>query len=146
MNQIVPMEWLVNQIISLSATKSQIASQIRDLEETIHQSAEWGKLQELKKTLEYAEIQENEMRESAKNQMIEKDLKKIELMNGMTVQLDATPGALVIEDESKVPEEYWSKKIVSMVDKKKLKADIKEGVFVEGVSIEKDYKFVIKSV
>lgn len=145
MNQIAPMEWLVNQIISLSATKSQLAAQIKELEETIHQSAEWENLQELKTSMQEIETKENSMRETAKNHMLEKDLKKIELLNGMTVQLDATPGALIIEDESKVPDEYWKEKTTRAVDKTKLKADIKEGVYVEWVSIEKDYKFKIIS-
>ena len=63
----------------------------------------------------------------------------------MTVQLNATPGALKIEEEKNVPDEYWKEKTTRSIDKVKLKEDIKQGVFVDGVSIEQDYKFIIKA-
>ena len=138
-------EGVVNQILTLGTEKSKLHTRIQELEEIIHQSQEWSELQELKVSLVEAEKSELSLREQAKNEMLARDIKKIQLLNGMTVQLDSTPGALKIEDESKVPEEYFKEKITKSVDKVKLKEDIKQGVYVEGVTIEQWYNFVIKS-
>ena len=71
------------------------------------------------------------MRESAKQQMIASNAKVLTTLSGMTVQLNATPGALKIEDEKSVPDEYWKEKTTRSIDKVKLKEDIKQGVFVD---------------
>lgn len=145
MTQLVTMDGLVNQIIAKASEKAHLSTRISDLEEVIHQSSEWTELQELKSQLTKTESEEQEMRDIAKQQMIDKDLKSITLLSGMTVQLNATPWALKIEDESKVWEEYWKEKVTRSIDKIKLKEDIKQGIWVEWVSIESDYKFIIKS-
>ena len=145
MTQVTVVDWLVNQIIAKSSEKWQLASRISTLEEIIHQSNEWSELQELKTKLSEVEKEEEAMRESAKQQMIASNAKVLTTLSGMTVQLNATPGALKIEDEKSVPDEYWKEKTTRSIDKVKLKEDIKQGVFVDWVSIEQDYKFIIKA-
>ena len=138
-------DWLVANIISISGNKHKLQASLLELEEEMRNSILYNAIQKAKTELTLLEKREEELREQGKQQMIAWDFKVISLLSGMTVQLNASPGALKIEDESKVPDEYFKEKVTRSVDKIKLKEDIKQGIYVEGVSIETDYKFIIKS-
>lgn len=68
------------------------------------------------------------------------------MLDGTTIALHKTPGALVIEDESMVPLNYWKEKTTKSIDKVSLKSDFNNGVPLDpSIYIQTDYKFVIKS-
>ena len=70
-------------------------------------------------------------------------IKKIETPLGV-LSLRTSPGSLIIDDEKKIPANYYSQEVVYRLEKNKVKSDIKNGVAVEGAHIEKNTNLVIK--
>jgi len=79
--------------------------------------------------------------------MLEAGLKNFHLANGTKIALQYTPGEIVIEDESKVPEKYWKEKVTKSIDKTALKKDFNAGEqFDQSIYVQKDIKLVITFV
>ena len=77
--------------------------------------------------------------------MLENDIKEITTLDGTTISLQFTPGAIVIEEGAEVPEEYWKVKTTRDIDKIALKKAFTEGKITdERIYIQKDCKFIIK--
>jgi hypothetical protein len=53
--------------------------------------------------------------------MLENDIKEITTLDGTTISLQFTPGAIVIEEGAEVPDEYWKVKTTRDIDKMALK-------------------------
>ena len=58
--------------------------------------------------------------------MLENDIKEITTLDGTTISLQFTPGAIVIEEGAEVPEEYWKVKTTRDIDKISLKKALTE--------------------
>lgn len=76
--------------------------------------------------------------------MMGQGVKDFTLLDGTKIAIQYTPGAIVIEDESKVPEKYWKTKETKSIDKTALKKDFNAGEpFDQSIYVQKDIKLVI---
>ena len=123
-NELQVVDWIVNQIIENTKKNWELRTLLDDKEKEYHQSKLYLEIEKLKSDLLLGETNENSLREQAKQEMLNRNLKVIKLFNGMTVQLNESPWAIKIEDEKNIPEEYWKEKITKSIDKIKLKEDI----------------------
>lgn len=142
-------EWLIPTINSLSLEALQLQSKIALKEAEIEQIP-WvmvrkAEIMEMKKALFENQKKESELREQGKQIMLNNDMKEISMLDWTTISLHFTPWALVVEDDSVIPDEFWKEKTTRDVDKTALKKAISEWKFEnEKVYIQKDCKFVIK--
>lgn len=142
-------EGLVPSIQSLSLETIQLTGliaqkelELKNLPEVIRLEKEIFDLMVEKRKLEN---KESELREQWKMMMLENDIKEITTLDGTTISLQFTPGAIVIEEGAEVPEEYWKVKTTRDVDKISLKkAFIEWKITDERIYIQKDCKFIIK--
>ena len=134
------------EIVSLEAMK--IKNEIVRLELQIGELEEVKSRQEqislLKKNLYTTETLESQLREQGKEIMLQANLKEFKTLDGITLALQFSPWALLIEDESKVPDNFWNEKTTRTIDKIGLKKAIANGEAFEWITIEKDCKFLIK--
>lgn len=136
---------LIPTIQSLTLENMQLNTAILQKEIELKQSPIYLELQELKNKQELVTRKEEEIRNEAKQIMLEKGVKKLTMLDGTEIQLNATPGAIVIEDEGKVPEKYWKEKTTRSIDKIALKKDFNSGVPLDpSIYIESTYNLVIK--
>ena len=105
----------------------------------------YKEIQDIEISIKQLQQQEEQIREQGKQILLNAWLKKFEALDWTVIQLNSTPWALVIEDESKIPKEYIKEKITTSIDKKTLKEDIKQGLIIDWCSIEVDYNLVIKN-
>lgn len=138
-------ESLVPTIQSLNLESMQLNTAILQKEIELKQSPLYLELQEMKHKLEVVNRKEEYIRNEAKQIMLEKWVKKLTMLDGTEIQLNATPWSIVIEDESKVPEKYWKEKTTKSIDKITLKKDFNSGVELDpSIYIESTYNLVIK--
>lgn len=102
-------------------------------------------IEKLEKEIQEISKQDSELREQGKQILITSNLKMFQALDRTIVQLNKKPWALIIEDETKVPDNYRNIKTQIVIDKEKLKKDIKQGVIIEWVSISEDYTLIIKN-
>lgn len=142
-------EGLVPTIQSLSLETLQLTGliaqkelELKNLPEVIRLEKEIFDLMVEKRKLEN---KESELREQWKMMMLENDIKEITTLDGTTISLQFTPGAIVIEEGAEVPEEYWKVKTTRDIDKISLKKAFTEWKITdERIYIQKDCKFIIK--
>lgn len=60
------------------------------------------------------------------------------------VSLSKNPGSLSITNENKIPDEYISYETVKSINKKKLKEDLNDGLYIDGAEIIKSVSLRIK--
>jgi len=114
---------------------------IQELEEVVDLEAQ---IANYRLELLASETEEQELRESAKETMMVAGVKDFTLLDGTKIAIQYTPGAIVIEDESKVPEKYWKTKETKSIDKTALKKDFNAGEpFDQSIYVQKDVKLVI---
>lgn len=138
-------QWLVEKINAATIQAITLKWKIAEKKQALAQYPENKEIEEMEVLLKEINKEDTELRNTVKETLISAGMKKFEALDGTIVQLNKKPWALVIEDESLVPDEYKKEKITISVDKKQLKEDIKEGVIIEGVSIKEDYTLVIKN-
>lgn len=141
---ITQIEKLGNERIKTLWLIAQAEQALRELPEVIKLNKV---IEDCRNSLAENEAKENELRETAKWLMLEAGLKDFHLANGTKIALQYTPGAIVIEDESKVPEKYWKEKVTKSIDKTALKKDFNAGEqFDQSIYVQKDIKLVITFV
>jgi len=130
------------QTIQLTGMIAQKESELKNLPEVIRLEKE---ISDLKIKKRESENKENELREEWKLMMLENDIKEITTLDGTTISLQFTPGAIVIEEGAEVPDEYWKVKTTRDIDKMALKKAFSEWkIRDEKIYIQKDCKFIIK--
>lgn len=142
-------EGLVPTIQSLSLETLQLTGliaqkelELKNLPEVIRLEKEIFDLMVEKRKLEN---KESELREEWGMMMLQNDIKEITTLDGTTISLQFTPGAIVIEEGAEVPEEYWKVKTTRDIDKISLKKAFTEWKITdERIYIQKDCKFIIK--
>ena len=137
--------WLADLLLNIDVEKSHLNLELMNCKAELEKSALQIKIKEIETDLKALNKREEELKEIGKNIMINSWLKKFEWLNWEIIQLNKTPWALKIEDESKIPQEYFKTKTTTTLDKTTLKNDIKEGLIIEWVSIESDYNLIIKT-
>lgn len=130
------------ETLKLTGLIAQKEAELKNLPEVIRIEKE---ISDLKIKKRESENKENELREQWKMMMLENDIKEITTLDGTTISLQFTPGAIVIEEGAEVPEEYWKVKTTRDIDKIALKKAFTEGKITdERIYIQKDCKFIIK--
>jgi len=130
------------ETLQLTGLIAQKELELKNLPEVIRLEKEIFDLMVEKRKLEN---KESELREQWKMMMLENDIKEITTLDGTTISLQFTPGAIVIEEGAEVPEEYWKVKTTRDIDKISLKKAFTEWKITdERIYIQKDCKFIIK--
>lgn len=130
------------ETLQLTGLIAQKELELKNLPEVIRLEKEIFDLMVEKRKLEN---KESELREQWKMMMLENDIKEITTLDGTTISLQFTPGAIVIEEGAEVPEEYWKVKTTRDIDKISLKKALTEWKITdERIYIQKDCKFIIK--
>ena len=96
------------------------------------------------KKMEVAELEkkESEMKQNIVNWMLQNQLKSIEFtFQKFTVKKN--PWSLLIEDESKIPDEFKKEKTEIVIDKKAIKDKIQNGENVDGATITYSHTLII---
>ena len=126
--------------IQTSRAKAQL--ELRDMEAELQQTEFRKQIQA--KRMEVAELEkkESEIKQNIVNWMLQNQLKSIEFtFQKFTVKKN--PWSLVIEDESKIPDEFKKEKTEIVIDKKAIKDKIASGENVDGASIKSSFSLVI---
>ena len=127
---------------TLQTKRANAQIELRNLEMELQQTEFRQKIQE--KKLEVAELvqKEEDMKQNILNSMVENQLKSIEFtFQKFTVKKN--PWALVIQDESKIPEEFKKEKIEIVIDKKAIKEKIQNWENVDGAVVNYWHSLVI---
>lgn len=136
---------LVEKINSKTVQSITLKAQIAELKQKLSEYPENSQIEALEAQLKEVTKEDTELRNIAKETLMNAGLKKFEALDGTIVQLNKKPGALIIKDESLIPEEYKKEKVTVSIDKTALKKDVQEGLVIDGVSISEDYTLVIKN-
>lgn len=136
---------IVDTLNSIELMKANLNLQLLNKQEELRNTDLYKEIKDLEISIKQLEKQDEEIREQGKQILLSNWLKKFEALDWTIIQLNETPWALVIENEDLVPKEYKKEKVTISIDKKTLKEDIKQGLIIEWVSIEKDYNLVIKN-
>ena len=126
--------------IQTSRAKAQL--ELRDMEAELQQTEFRKQIQA--KRMEVAELEkkESEIKQNIVNWMLQNQLKSIEFtFQKFTVKKN--PWSLVIEDESKIPDEFKKEKTEIVIDKKAIKEKIQNGETIDGASIRSSYSLQI---
>lgn len=144
MTQLQPQN-IVEKLNSLELLSTYINAKILFKKQELENLELVKEIKELELQLKEITQETNEIKEEWKQILINAWMKKFEALDWTIIQLNQKPGALVIEDESKIPQEYFKEKITKSLDKTSLKNDIKEWLIIEWATIEVDYNLVIKN-
>lgn len=143
MNALAP-QGIVEQINTITIQSLTKRQELAKKKEELQNLELYQEIEDLESELSSLSKQDSELRETGKQLLLEKGIKKFEALDGTTIQLNKKPWALVIEDESKIPDHYKKAKTTISIDKATLKKDITSGeITIDGVSISEDYTLVI---
>ena len=139
-------EWLIPQLQSIILDNSRLIKLLSEAEERMKNSELFKDLCNIKTSIEINNKVEISIREKGTNMMLENGLKKFEMLDGTTIQLNSTPGALVISEWVQLDPKYYKEKTTIAMDKILVKKDFMDWLILNpGVTIESEYKFIIKS-
>lgn len=136
---------IVDTLNSIEVMKAKLNLELMNKNMELRDTPLYQEIKDLEMSIKELSTQEAQIKEEGKNLLLNAWLKKFEALNGTVIQLNATPWALKIEDETLVPQEYWKEKVTKSIDKTTLKNDIKEWLIIDWVTIEVDYNLVIKN-
>lgn len=141
-NQQTDLQMVGENFRTLQTKRANAQIELRNLEMELQQTEFRKAIQE--KRMEVAELEkkESEMKANIMNWMLQNQLKSIEFtFQKFTVKKN--PWSLVIEDESKIPDEFKKEKTEIVIDKKAIKDKIQNGENVDGASIKSSFSLVI---
>lgn len=137
---------LIPQITEIVLFNSEIRKELEEREEELKNSLLYLQVEWYKKLIKENEEKEAQLREQGKQIMLDNGLKKFEMLDGTTIQLNSTPGSLVIAEWVQLDKKYYKEKTTVTMDKVQVKKDFMEWLILDpGVTIESEYKFIIKS-
>lgn len=141
-NQQTDLQMVGEDFRTLQTKRANAQIELRNLEMELQQTEFRKAIQE--KRMEVAELEkkESEMKANIMNWMLQNQLKSIEFtFQKFTVKKN--PWSLVIEDESKIPDEFKKEKVEIVIDKKAIKDKIANGENVDGASVTYSHSLVI---
>lgn len=141
-NQQTDLQTVGENFRTLQTKRANAQMELRDLEMELQQTEFRKQIQA--KRMEVAELEkkENDMKQNIVNSMLQNQLKSIEFtFQKFTVKKN--PWSLVIEDESKIPDEFKKEKTEIVIDKKAIKEKIQNGETIDGASIRSSYSLQI---
>lgn len=136
-------EGFIPQIRQTEREQLRLRNEIAIYEDEYKQSDAYKKYTSYSRQLQEFEQKEMELRNEAKNILMQSWIHDFTTIDWITVQLNKTPGSLRIDDNFKCPDEYL--RIKKEIDKAKLKKDYIDWKFYDdNISIEITYNLVIK--
>ena len=141
-NQQTDLQTFGENFRTIQTNRAKAQLELRDLEAELQQTEFRKQIQA--KRLEVAELEKNEteMKQQIVNWMLQNQLKSIEFtFQKFTVKKN--PWSLIIEDESKIPEEFKKEKTEIVIDKKAIKDKIQSGEEIDGARIQSSFSLVI---
>lgn len=141
-NQQTDLQMTGENFRTLQTKRANAQIELRDLEMELQQTEFRKKIQE--KKLEVANLtqKEEEMKQNILNWMLQNSLKSIEFtFQKFTVKKN--PWSLIIEDESKIPQEFKKEKIEIVIDKKAIKEKIQNWENIDGATVNYWHSLVI---
>lgn len=137
--------WLADLLSNIDVEKSHLNLELMNCKAELEKTALQIRIKEIETDLKNLNKREEELKEIGKNIMINSWLKKFEWLNWQVIQLNKKPWALQIEDESKIPQEYFKTVTTTTINKTQLKEDIKQGCIIDWCYISEDYSLIIKN-
>ena len=141
-NQQTDLQMVGENFRTLQTKRANAQIELRNLEMELQQTEFRKAIQE--KRMEVAELEkkESEMKANIMNWMLQNQLKSIEFtFQKFTVKKN--PWSLVIEDESKIPDEFKKEKVEIVIDKKAIKEKIQNWENVDGAIVNYWHSLVI---
>lgn len=136
---------LIPEITRISLFTQEVKRDLEQAEKEMKESNLYKHIWWLKDYICELETKEAQLREQGKQIMLDNGLKKFEMLDGTTIQLNSTPGSLVIAEWVQLDNKYYKEKTTITIDKVQVKKDFMEGLILDpGVTIESEYKFIIK--
>lgn len=136
------MKLVGDNIFNVQTERARLQSEIMELKRQLAETELYKQIQEKEKTFIELQAKEEEMKWQIVNWMLKNNLKSIEFtFQKFTVKKN--PWSLIIEDETKIPNEFKTEKITTVIDKKTLKERIQNGEEIEGAKINISYSLVI---
>lgn len=137
---------IIPQIQEIFLFNSEIRKELEEREKELKNSILYLQVEWYKQLIRENEEKEAQLREQGKQIMLGNGLKKFEMLDWTTIQLNSTPWALLIAEGVQLDKKYYKEKTTVTMDKVQVKKDFMEWLILDpGVSIESEYKFVIKS-
>lgn len=141
-NQQTDLQMVGENFRTLQTKRANAQIELRNLEMELQQTEFRKAIQEKKMEVAELEKKESEMKANIMNWMLQNQLKSIEFtFQKFTVKKN--PWSLVIEDESKIPDEFKKEKVEIVIDKKAIKDKITNGENVDGASVTYSHSLVI---
>lgn len=141
-NQQTDLQTFGENFRTLQTKRANAQMELRDLEMELQQTEFRKQIQAKKMEVAELEKKETEMKQQIVNWMLQNQLKSIEFtFQKFTVKKN--PWSLVIEDESKIPDEFKKEKTEIVIDKKAIKDKIQNGENVDGAMITYSHSLVI---
>jgi len=136
--------WLIDKVDNIELSIYHTNKLIDEKQKELESTDIYKEIEELEQKLKELDKQNKDLGECWKELLFKLWLKKIETLDGRSIQLDKLPWKLIIEDNTEIPDEYINKKVIKSIDKKAIKSDLREWLIIEWVNIKEDYKLVIK--
>jgi len=138
-------EGLIPRITQAVLSCQDAKKKLDGMEQEMEKSLLFQKISLCKKVIQDFEKEEKELREQGKQIMLDNGLKKFEMIDWTVVQLNSTPWSLVIAEWVQLDSKYYKEKTTVTMDKVLVKKDFMEWKILNpGVTIESEYKFLIK--
>lgn len=144
-NKISTTSGLIATISDIQSKKLEYERLIMKLEIELEESDLVRRIMKWKELLKEVKEKEIEIKKQGIEILNKAWIKQFE-WNWVNVSVKSSAGRLIIEDESKIPEEYKETVIKETIkiDKKEIKENIKLWEVIEGVKIEQDVSLVVK--
>lgn len=139
-------EGLIPQIQRVSEFMQDMKTSLKKAEEEMEKSLLYHQIEWYKKLIKEMELEDQQLREQGKQIMLDNGLNKFEMLDWTTIQLNSTPGSLVIAEWVQLDPKYYKEKVTVTMDKVQVKKDFMEWLILNPwVTIESEYKFIIKN-
>ena len=136
------MKLVGDNIFNVQTERARLQGEIMELKRQLAETELYKQIQEKEKTFIELQAKEEEMKWQIVNWMLKNNLKSIEFtFQKFTVKKN--PWSLIIEDETKIPNEFKTEKTTTVIDKKTLKERIQNGEEIEGAKISVSYSLQI---
>ena len=141
-NQQTDLQTFGENFRTIQTNRAKAQLELRDLETELQQTEFRKQIQAKKMEVAELEKKESEMKQQIVNWMLQNQLKSIEFtFQKFTVKKN--PWSLLIEDESKIPDEFKKEKMEIVIDKKAIKDKIQNGENVDGATITYSHTLII---
>ena len=145
MKELTTTSWLIWTLSWIQSKKLEFQSLVTKLEEELEQSELVQRINKGKELLKELQLQEIEIKNNG-IKILEKAWINKFSANGIEIRLKVSVWKLIIDSEKDIDNCYKTEKttVTTLIDKNAIKADMKEWVIVEWVTLQQDKTLEIK--